>query len=355
MSTNVSEELVNEIDQAVEEVIVVSEGSKEEVSVPSSKENPEETKTTSEETKTTSKDTQENTEGDTQQETQEDIQGNDPSEDTPEDSEEDTPKDTLKEDTAPQLSPQQPSFQQKSLVRAMSNGLTLSEARSFGSDEELNYFSGKLELNARSVESNQKQQEQEVVDPFADLPKLDPESFDPEVVEMFDKLVGIVKDQHTTIQDYSTQQEQFQNQYLETSQATNQAEVETWFDSQVESLGDDFKDVLGEGKYNALDKESPHFKNRDAIASQMSVLLAGYNAQGFPIPPREEVFGMATRSVLSGKFSELKSNELSNKLKEQSKQHIQRANKPPSTVAKTPDEEDAEIASLIDEQFFTQK
>ena len=345
MSTNVSEELTNEIDQAVEEVFVTSEGSEEEISVPSSEENLEETKTTP-------KDTQEITGGDTQQGTQEDIQGSDPSEDTLEDSEEDTPKDTPKEDAASQLSPQQPSFQRESLVRAMSNGLTLSEARSFGSDEELNYFSGRLELNARSVESKQNQKEQEVVDPFADLPKLDPESFDPEVVEMFDKLVGIVKDQHTTIQDYSTQQEQFQNQYFETSQVANQTEVETWFDSQVENLGDNFKDVLGEGKYNALDKGSPHFKNRDAIANQMSVLLAGYNAQGFPIPPREEVFGMATRSVLSEKFSELKNNELSDKLKEQSKQHIQRANKSSSAVVKTPEEVDAEIAASIDEQFF---
>lgn len=343
MSTNVSEELANEIDQAVEEVTVISENSEEEISIPSSEENLEEVIVTPE-------DTQENIRGDTQQETQEDThKGDEPdkkSEDTPEDSVENTPSDTPKEDISPQ-----PHFQQESLVRAMSNGLTFSEARSFSSNEELDYFSERLEQNARSVES--KQQEQEVDDPFAGLPKLDPENFDPEVVEMFDKLVGIVKDQHSAIQEHKTQREQFQNHYLETSQAANQVEVETWFDRQIEGLGDDFKDVLGEGKYNALDKESSQFKNRDAIANQMSVLLAGYNVQGFPIPPREEVFAMASQSVLSEKFSELENNKLSDELKEQSRQHIQRANRPSSTVAKTPDEEDAEIASLIDEQFFS--
>ncbi len=330
----VSEELVGEIDQAIEEITVISEGSEETIEVPGSEETPE----TSEET----------AKEDTPQETQEDTQK---SEDTHEDSEEDTPTDTPEETVEEPVS-----LSQESIARAMGNGLTYSEASSFGSETELNEFSGRLEYTAqvqqaREQQGQQQQQQPEVVDPFADLPKLDPDEHGSEIVGMFDRLTGIVKGQYETIQGFQSNQQQFQEHYLATSQAANQGEIEEWFDGEVEKLGDDFKDVLGSGKYKNLNQGSPEFQNRDAIANHMSVMLAGYKAQGREAPARSEIFDVAARQVLADKFSDIRNNKLSDELKKQSGQHIQRANKSTSTVVKTPDEEDAELAELLDSKF----
>ena len=240
----------------------------------------------------------------------------------------------------------------------MGNGLTYSEASSFGSEEALKEFSGRIEYQKQTQETEVQQQEQKVVDPFTDLPKLDPENYDPEIIDMFNRLTGIVKGQYETIQgfqenqsQFQTNQDQFQEHYLAASKATSQAEIENWFDDEVKKLGDDFEDVLGSGKYQTLDQESLQFKNRDAIANHMGILIAGYNSQGLPAPPRSEVFESATRQILADKFGQIKNDKLSGELEKQSKQHIQRANKSTSTAVKTPDEEDADLAELIDSKF----
>jgi hypothetical protein len=337
----VSEELVGEIDQAVAEVTVISEGHEETVKVP--EENSEETQETFEET----------VKKDTQQETQEDTQvlSNGKSEDTLEESEENTSTDN-NEETNEEVEEKLPvSLSQESVVRGMGNGLSFSEARSFSSEAELNDFSNRVEYAAQAQAVRKQKQEQEVVDPFADLPKLDPENYDPEIIGMFDRLTGIVKGQYETIQGFQNNQQQFQEHYHAATQAANQAEIEGWFDDAVEGLGEDFKDVLGSGKYQTLEKGSSEFQNRDAIANHMGILIAGYNSQGLPVPSRSEIFDVAARQVLADKYSEIKNNKLSNELEGQSKQLIQRANKSTSTVVKTPEEEDADLAELIDSTF----
>ena len=109
--------------------------------------------------------------------------------------------------------------------------------------------------------------------------------------------------------------------------------------------------LLGEGGYSSLDTNSQELANRDAIASQMSILISGYNAQGLQEPSRSSVFETAARSVLVDKYNELNGNKLSDQLKDQSKQHIQRANKSSSSATKTPEEEEADLAELLDKKF----
>ncbi|KKM73487.1 hypothetical protein LCGC14_1410000 [marine sediment metagenome] len=344
MTTEVNEKLAEEIEQAVEQSVneetVISEGSKENVEIPSKSEEGDSTSDTQE-------DTQENIQEDTQQETQEDTE----SEDEPSDGDtlEDSEGDTLEEKT------ESLELSQDSIIRAMKNGLSFSEANSFSNNTVLNEFSSRIEFevqkNAQFKVQQKNQESEKVNDPFVDFPKLDPESFDPEVIEMFNKLTGIVKGQSETIRSFQDSQDQIFSQNQELLRTSNQVEVERWFNEEVEGLGDDFKDVLGEGNYSSLDKNSSQFANRDAIASHMSILIAGYNSQGIAPPPKSEIFESAVRTVLSSKIGEIKDSKLSNKLRDQSTQQIQRANKSASFASKTPEEEDAELGELLDQKF----
>lgn len=352
---SISEQLEAEIDQAIEqsaeevteetseETTVVSEGREEEVTVPTDEEKSEEVQKTSEDTQETD-DTE--TQEDTQQETQEDTDQVELA-DTPEDSEENTP-----EQQTPEAG-----FSDTSLTRAVNAGLSLAEARSFGNEDALNAVSGRLEQQSQQYRTwaqeeqarhaQLQQQTVEEVDPFVDL-KLNSDDYDPEIVAKFDQLTGIVRNQQELIQDFQSNQEQIQ------TNASNQgrAEIERWFDEEIAGLGEDFVEAVGSGGYNNLDRGSSQFANRDAIASQISVLISGYNAQGLSAPSRSDVFKMASRQVLSDKFAKIENDKLSNELGKQSKQHIQRANKTKASPVLSADEQDQEIADSIDRQFF---
>lgn len=344
---SISKELEAEIDTAINDNREGSEAQEENVVVQEQGEAQEEAQEEVQE-ETQEEEAKEEIQEDTQKEIQEDTSA-------VVESEEDTPGDT-KGDTPE-------AFSDASLTRAVNAGLSLEEARSFGSEKLLHNVSDRLEQQAMQYrawareeetkynqlqqQQQQQQQQQEVVDPFADL-KLNPDDFDPDMVAKFDKLTEIVKNQHATIQDFQTYQEQTQA----ASYDQGRAEVEQWFDKEVSGLGEDFTDVMGTGDYNSLDRNSQQFANRDEIASQMSVLIAGYNAQGLPAPNRSDVFQMASRHVLADKYSQIESEKLSGVLKNQSSQHIQRANRTKVTPALSAEEQDKEIAASIDQQFF---
>ncbi len=340
MST-VSEQLEQEIDQAVDNSEV--ESAEEQVQEENTQEN-----TQQEIQEDAQQKPREESQEDTQQETQEDIQaGHTSSEDTPEDSEENTQE----------YNQESGEINNEALTRAVHAGLSLEEARSFSSEDILSNVVSRLEYQTQqyrdwakeTVAHYNKQQHEETkpVDPFADLPKLSPEDYDPEVVKMFDHMTGILKEQHVTIQGLQNNQDQFQANNHE----AGRGEVERWFDEEIAELGEGFHDVVGKGGYSTLDTNSVEFSNRDAIASQMSILIAGYNAQGIQAPSRKDVFNMASRTVLSNKFNIVENNKLSKQLENQSKQHIQRVNKSRGTAVKTSDELDKEIADAIDQQF----
>ncbi|KKN46486.1 hypothetical protein LCGC14_0672560 [marine sediment metagenome] len=327
----ISEQLEKEIDAAIDETTVVSEGAVEEVEVPAEVEIEKK---------------QEDTQEEAQEDTQDGVETLE-SEDTPEDSDEDTlGKYSVEEDPAEQ------SISNQSIIRAMGNGLTFSEAQSFGTEESLNDFSYKLEIQKQQQRQYEFQAQQSAIhpdtkepaDPFANLPKLNPDDFDPEVVAKFDYMTNIAKNQHEQLQQLQANQEHIQT----VNQETDRNEITQWFDSEFTGLGDDFKDVFGEGDYNGLNQGSVEFANRDKIASQMSVLISGYEAQGMQAPNRSDVFKMASQQMFPEKFTSVKDETLSKQLKQQSTQHIQRVNRTKASVKQTEEELDVELASEID-------
>ena len=240
----------------------------------------------------------------------------------------------------------------ETLARAVNVGIPVADAR------ELTPYSLESIIAAREaeIESEWKAQEEgrgksseEVIDPFAGLPKLDPEVHDPEVVKMFEKYTDVLKQQHETINDLKTQQSDATTAAQVKEEAGLEVatqEVEHFFDKQVSELGDNFSDALGTGGYSSLDRGSSQFAKREAIAGQMAVLLSGYDAQGQKPPPREEVFEVAARIVLRDEFQAVHDEKLAGGLEKQAGQHIQRAGGVQVKSTQTPEEE---AAQAVDE------
>jgi len=184
----------------------------------------------------------------------------------------------------------------------------------------------------------------EVEDPFAKLPKLDPDTFEPEVIKTLEQYTDILKQQQEELQELRGRQE-------ETSQVSEAAatrDIERQFDSQVSKLGEDFSEALGTGGYSSLERGSSQLANREAIANQMSIMLSGYNAQGLESPPFEEVFDSAARLVLRDEYQKIHEKKLSKGLESQASQHIQRVGGQKASGVQTTEEE---IAQALSERF----
>jgi len=305
-----------------------SEGSTEEVLVPAEDED------------TTPEDTQQ----EAQEDTQSDAQRVAAAGDIPEGSnEEGTP-----EEKPAEISP-------ATLASAVGSGLTLDQARSFKSEEALSQFNARVQYERRQAAEQQWSQhaqqeqrnEQAPGDPFADFPKLDPEEYDQGVIDVVDRLTGIARQQQEEIQEFRGQQEQ---QATQVAQA-GQQEVESWFDTEVAGLGENFKEKLGDGSYRSLSPGSPQAAVRDEIADQMSIMIAGYQHHGMPVPARSDIFETAAKSVLADRYTELANEELTGKLKSQQSQHIQRVSKSKLKRQLTSEEEDEQLGAEIDSKF----
>ena len=240
-----------------------------------------------------------------------------------------------------------PDLSDEIIARAFGIGMSMTDVLSFPSEESLERVIDTAERMRATVE-RQFESEDTVVesqdDVLASL-ELDPEKYEPETIELFKKVSRVLKHQQEQLQSFR----QAQEQSIQMAVQSNAREVEQWFDKQVTELGDDFVDTLGAGPYRSLGRGSTQFANREAIANQMAILLAGYTAQGLEAPPREKVFQTAAKVVLSDKFQELRDKQLTKNLAKRSEQHIQRVSGSKAKV-KAGDYKE-EIAALLDEKF----
>ncbi len=237
-----------------------------------------------------------------------------------------------------------PTISDYALTRAVQAGLSLEDARYFPSDDSLLRVVEGVEA-AKQVATKTTEIQEE--DPFAALPKLDPEAYEPEVIKTFDALTEIVKKQHETIKGLQAHQEQ-------SAQSTYQAtarEIEDWFNGQVKKLGDDFHDTLGAGDYGSLARGSAELAKRDQIAQHMAIQIAGYQASGHPMPAREQIFDAAVRVVLGDDLQKIREGKLSRDLEKRSSQHIARAGGKKASPAGTGDVL-GEVAAMLDSKFF---
>lgn len=258
----------------------------------------------------------------------------------------DLPEATPVTPSAETPTPTQGKVSDSAIERAVRAGLTFSDARSFTSEEALNRVSASIENARKPVERHETEQEEvSEDDPFADLPKLDPEKYEEDVVKMYDGLTAVMRKQHETIKELRSTQ----NQALQSSRQAVQNDTEKWFDSQIESLGEDFHDILGKGSYKTLDQSGTQYAKRDSIANQCAILLAGYRASGQAVPPRDEVFSAAARLVLGSDFEKAHEKRIAADLAKRSTQHISRAG---SKSGKVKGDPLADVAAMLDERYF---
>ena len=248
-----------------------------------------------------------------------------------------------KEPPPPAAAPVKPTISDSALTKAVYCGLSLEDARQFPSEQALLRVVASMDAAKQFAPKAEEKVADE--DPLAGLPKLDPEVYEPEVIKMFDALVGVVKKQQEAINSFQSQHEQSARH----GQESAAREVEQWFDKQVSSLGKDFEEALGTGGYGTLDRGSEQFARRDKIANQVAVLIGGYRASGQQAPPREEVFDAAARLVLRDEYQKVYEKNLTGDLAKRSSQHVNRAGGQKTKNNTNPLED---TAAMLDARFF---
>jgi hypothetical protein len=242
-------------------------------------------------------------------------------------------------EAGPVVTQDAPKISDELLIRAVSAGLDPKTVRDFNDPDVLSRVVATIEKRSTTEKVEQVADD----DPLAKLPKLD--DFEPEVIQTIESLVAEVRRQRETVAKLQEKQE-----YVARSAAeANTREVEQWFDRQVDSLGEDFTDALGKGKFSTLPKGSSQLAKRESIANQVADLLAGYHATGKTPPPREEVFDLAARIVLRDEFQAVAEKKLSAKLGKRAGQHIQRASGGKVTSKSKPEDE---VAAILNEKYF---
>jgi hypothetical protein len=118
----------------------------------------------------------------------------------------------------------------------------------------------------------------------------------------------------------------------------------------IDSLGDEFKELLGEGPGSKLDANSVQFKNREKIIEEMSDFVAARQSRGKPVPGQAEVFDRAVKVVFSDKANALAAKRTRSSVKKRSSQIIEN-----STGGKgktlTPQEEAVKVSTDFDKKL----
>jgi hypothetical protein len=241
------------------------------------------------------------------------------------------------------------------MSRAADVGISNADASEFGSTEQLLAEIRHLEGQNYGGPTRQEWKENQEPAPKAprspvdDLPDLDPEVFDPKTVEMFAAVKGALKQQQETIASF----QDAQDAAAASSQAAANHETKQWFDSEIKGLGESFGEILGQGNFDSLAPGSSQLAKRDEIASLTGVLFAGYRDSGQQMPPREDIFRAAARLVLADEYQSLHDKEVSSGLEKRSGQHISRVTGKKSSLTRSPEDADKEIAALIDSEYGT--
>lgn len=227
------------------------------------------------------------------------------------------------------------------LTRAAQAGIPLVHSRKFESEEAL---LGAVEHYEKAWE----QAEAETTpakDPLGELPQLDPDVHDPQVIEQFGRLTDIIKQEREANQTEAKAMEErlqaMEDLQADTIQATREAEdIESanWFDKQISGLGKDFQEALGEGESTSLNVQSKQYANRANIAKQISVMESGYEVQGMKVPSRDKLFEQAARTILQDEYQQVHERKLSGELEKRAGQHISRAGGQNVSGAQSPKE-----------------
>ena len=232
-----------------------------------------------------------------------------------------------------------PQINDELFTRAVQAGIPLAHARKFENEESL---LGAVEHYEKAWEQAEAEATPVKKDPLSELPTLDPDVHDPQVIAQFDRLIDIIKQERKAgqtetqaMQERLQDMEDLQADTISAADNAKKAEGAKWFNGQISGLGKDFQEALGEGDTVSLNQQSKQFENRGKIVEQILILESGYEARGLEIT-RDELFEKAARSVLQDEYQQLHETKLSGKLEKRAGQHISRAGGQKVSGAQTP-------------------
>jgi len=115
---------------------------------------------------------------------------------------------------------------------------------------------------------------------------LDPEEYDEGLIESVNKLGRTFTEKNKVLED--------ENKALKILISQQNAQKHTeWLDSKINSLGQDFKDVLGEGEIEDIEPGSVQFENRVKLSKRIGLIAQTYQKLGKSLPSRNKLFDQA--------------------------------------------------------------
>lgn len=210
------------------------------------------------------------------------------------------------------------------LERAVKAGIPLAKAKGFTS-ENLEAAVDALEAarpSTKPADDDQAGEKKEVEKvSFDDLKE---EGFDERLV---DRLNKIAQRQEQLEAENSTLKQELSQRGSADTQA-NEARALADFDGRIGSLGEDFKEVFGDGGFNSVNGSA--LEQRQAVLAEMGAMAEGYKATGRQLPDIQKLFERAVYNV-TGKVPSQKAAEdpIPGKLAAQAKRVV---GKPSSTT-----------------------
>jgi hypothetical protein len=227
-----------------------------------------------------------------------------------------------------------PAEHAESLIeRAVKAGMSIGEAKSFQDAKALERICDVLEKKgAKTEESPSGDGKAKEDDPLSAIPDLDPEIYD-------EKLVGIVK----TLKDI-IRGNMKESAGLRTANETTGNR--SWFDQQVDSLGDAFEKTLGKGERSK--RTSEQRASLAALEDKFAVLEAGYRAAGKQVD-KETIFKEAVSVALGDVQVRAEAKVKADQLATRRLQHL---NRPSGASVKANTDPMQDIADKLDRKFF---
>lgn len=216
------------------------------------------------------------------------------------------------------------------LERAVRNGLSLDDAKSFGNPEALARTLTILE-ESRSAAGEQTEgrktgKDTETTQEIKFEPleiKFDNEAdLDPEVVK---QIKAINEHNSKAFESMSKFTNDLGKQLTITQQAiANQADqkVSDRIESMFGELGDDYKDLVGTGRGETLDENSNQFTNRVSIINAMKAIDQVAFDSKQRMKPLDKVFKQAVKQVFSDKQAEITNKKVAKSVTDRNKQAI---------------------------------
>lgn len=231
------------------------------------------------------------------------------------------------------------------LQTAATLGIPTHMAEAYGSDDALQAAMNPL-IAQRSRVGVQAAPPTQVVTPGKEpaagykleLPKLNPEEFEGDTVEHFNKLNSQITAMNEHYAQMAEQQQNVIGQLVLQGQKSVVELERGQLDSYVATLGENWKDLLGEGASSNLNPSSAHFRNRETIFLERRQREAQFRTLGMAPPPMEELFKQSLHMAFHSRVAEIARKEHGVKVAKHKKTATARptSRRSPATKSKHP-------------------